>query len=748
MGGVRLITQKALHKMIGQRVVPYQEAAHMVDNQDLVICSEKITYVSLPSGAKLQSDKDKQSRNIITKYRNRPSQYHYMSLEKYFYKVFCNETFTKDNEVERTKHRMLMPKGMNCRPRYPIDYRYAKGMLILHKPWHQDINYDEMLELFQDKAQTIEAFKLMIEKKQLPTSVIAQYICAMKYAHQKRIEIIAKEGTAQPIYPDGLDDEGREQYLAYLHATNFTENYHPNNKIDGMTVDLGEDIDWTEQRFGGDRDIQMQGEDWMQNMRDSFYSTLSRQASSKTNLVIPMRKDGKEYSIDGNRQQKRIVSMVVDTVMKFLTNDPSYKPLRATIMGCGGTGKSYVVNSIISMIRKLTSCNDSVQISAPSGAAAYNVQGSTIHRLLHVSVKSPERKISDRVKGLLIKQLERLLVLMIDERSQVSSKVLAAAERHVRECIYKGQNSTECFGGLPVVLLFGDDYQLMPIMEEGAIQGYAKRQEGAEQHITNKMSPDQLLKYHGSYLFTEVMTEHVFFLTKNYRVKCKRFKKLLHRVRLGQPTQADALNIMKMHLTYYESDQKFMDFIKNHEKTIYLYTNNADKDKKNNEKLVEVSKRLNVPVARLECWFDTNKLQNGKERRAKVSHFDRDSYVAHTDICVGSKVSIKSVNFLPEVGLYNGAIGSVIEIVYNNNPIGPNDKQHDHLPDYVVVNFPHLNLPDYIRPWDLNHPTVSTAALMLWKLQNNPPSHTPKHPISTSQSQCGHWSATKVRAVP
>ena len=103
-----------------------------------------------------------------------------------------------------------------------------------------------------------------------------QTYLAMKYAHQKRIEIIAKEGTAQPIYPDGLDDEGREQYLAYLHATNFTENYHPNNKIDGMTVDLGEDIDWTEQRFGGDRDIQMQGEDWMQNMRDSFYSTLSR----------------------------------------------------------------------------------------------------------------------------------------------------------------------------------------------------------------------------------------------------------------------------------------------------------------------------------------------------------------------------------------------------------------------------------------------------------------------------------------
>ena len=49
-------------------------------------------------------------------------------------------------------------------------------------------------------------------------------------------------------------------------------------------------------------------------------------------------------------------------------------------------------------------------------------------------------------------------------------------------------------------------------------------------------------------------------------------------------------------------------------------------------------------------------------------------------------------------GLYNGFIGTVIDIVYQNNPIGPNDKQHNHLPDYVVVDFLHLKLPPYIEP--------------------------------------------------
>jgi hypothetical protein len=39
-------------------------------------------------------------------------------------------------------------------------------------------------------------------------------------------------------------------------------------------------------------------------------------------------------------------------------------------------------------------------------------------------------------------------------------------------------------------------------------------------------------------------------------------------------------------------------------------------------------------------------------------------------------VAISNVNILPEIGLYNGAIGNVVEIVYNNRPVGPNDKEH------------------------------------------------------------------------
>jgi hypothetical protein len=51
--------KKAMHMLNGQRQVPIQEAVHMLDNQELVICSDMITYVSLAQGQALQSETER-----------------------------------------------------------------------------------------------------------------------------------------------------------------------------------------------------------------------------------------------------------------------------------------------------------------------------------------------------------------------------------------------------------------------------------------------------------------------------------------------------------------------------------------------------------------------------------------------------------------------------------------------------------------------------------------------------------------
>ncbi len=67
-------------------------------------------------------------------------------------------------------------------------------------------------------------------------------------------------------------------------------------------------------------------------------------------------------------------------------------------MGCGGTGKSFIINTILTLVRKMTRSNNTVLVGAPSGSAAYNVQGSMLHHLLEIGVSSPEDDVTQKVQ--------------------------------------------------------------------------------------------------------------------------------------------------------------------------------------------------------------------------------------------------------------------------------------------------------------------------------------------------------------
>ena len=103
---------------------------------------------------------------------------------------------------------------------------------------------------------------------------------------------------------------------------------------------------------------------------------------------------------------------------------------------------------------------------------------------------------------------------------------------------------------------------------------------GKEQHVTDKMTQAQLFAYRGDWLFTEIMTDQVYFLTTNYRVCCKQFRELLEHVRKARMTKDDADKMMKLHHVFYKVDTNFKDTIENHKKTMWLFSNNDDVKKK------------------------------------------------------------------------------------------------------------------------------------------------------------------------
>jgi hypothetical protein len=55
-------------------------------------------------------------------------------------------------------------------------------------------------------------------------------------------------------------------------------------------------------------------------------------------------------------------------------------PLRLIVRGAAGTGKSYIINTIVSYLRMMFGDNDVVHVLAPTGIAAFNVLEETLHR--------------------------------------------------------------------------------------------------------------------------------------------------------------------------------------------------------------------------------------------------------------------------------------------------------------------------------------------------------------------------------
>ena len=90
----------------------------------------------------------------------------------------------------------------------------------------------------------------------------------------------------------------------------------------------------------------------------------------------------------------------------------------------------------------------------------------------------------------------------------------------------------------------------------GAIEGYARRTKFKIASYTSKRHAVQLLVNRGDDLFIDEMTQHVFHLTKNYRVEDEKFRALLSNLQTGEVTENDAKNLISLHFFHYSKEKK------------------------------------------------------------------------------------------------------------------------------------------------------------------------------------------------
>ena len=76
----------------------------------------------------------------------------------------------------------------------------------------------------------------------------------------------------------------------------------------------------------------------------------------------------------------------------------SYRPLRITVRGAAGSGKSFFIKALANTIRDMYGDQNVVHISAPTGAAAHNVGGETIHRKFAINPHKTDKEMTKKEK--------------------------------------------------------------------------------------------------------------------------------------------------------------------------------------------------------------------------------------------------------------------------------------------------------------------------------------------------------------
>ncbi|MGB9153165.1 MAG: AAA family ATPase [Alphaproteobacteria bacterium] len=195
------------------------------------------------------------------------------------------------------------------------------------------------------------------------------------------------------------------------------------------------------------------------------------------------------------------------------------------ITGKAGTGKSTLLAHFCRNTDKKP------VVLAPTGVAALNVKGQTIHSFFNFYVDVTPQKIRDRKsKPRNAKLYKKLKTIIIDEVSMVRADLLDCIDVFLR--MY-GPKAMQPFGGVQMIFI-GDLYQLPPVVS------------GPEREIFST-------HYKTPYFFSAHVMQgfklETIELEKVYRQKDQKFVNLLNRIRNNSVEEADLKLLNSRHGT-------------------------------------------------------------------------------------------------------------------------------------------------------------------------------------------------------
>ena len=327
--------------------------------------------------------------------------------------------------------------------------------------------------------------------------------------------------------------------------------------------------------------------------------------------------------------------------------DPHKKQLLMLLMGTAGTGKSYTVHAIKDLL------GSSCRLLAFTGNAAFNIGGQTAHSLLWLPVAG---KMYHEMNTQKKEQYEEfwprhIKYVIIDEVSMVGQHTFYWIVSRLKQLT----GSCLPFGGLNIILV-GDFAQLPPVGDDPLWM----------------IPKNHQRKQHGYWLYQQfdkavTLTE----VKRQDAEDAKEFMELLYRTRNGQNSREDwnKLGVRAEQKLDPQAVKKYKSEL------IRLQATNKKCSNYNTDKLLETGH----PTAKMSAVHSCRRASTAIALKAR-------GLWSHLFLSKDSKVRLLT-NLWVEAGLYNGALGTVVDIIYAKDITPPN------LPAVVLVRFKHFKGP-------------------------------------------------------